>query len=113
VCVDGYEIRRALANLIANAIEATPAGGTVAVQVESDGTMERMWVIDDGYGVSAERREALFTRFGGVRAGGGTGLGLYIVRRIAQKYGGDAGYEPRELRGSRFFITLPASVERV
>ena len=64
-------------------------------------------VIDDGYGVAADRRAALFQRFGGVRSGGGTGLGLYIVRRIAEKYGGRAGYEPREPRGSRFFIELP------
>ncbi|MHB8146535.1 MAG: sensor histidine kinase [Vulcanimicrobiaceae bacterium] len=109
VTVDGYEVRRALANLVANAIEATPVGGTILVQIESMNEMHRIWAIDDGYGVAEERREALFTRFGGTRAGAGTGLGLYIVRRIARKYGGEAGYEPREPRGSRFFIDLPGS----
>ncbi len=108
IFVDGYEVRRAVANLVANAIEATPAGGTIALWVESTPAMQRLWVIDDGYGVPPERREALFTRFGGTRAGGGSGLGLYIVRRIAQKYGGRAGYEPGASHGSRFFIELPS-----
>ena len=64
-------------------------------------------VSDDGYGVPPERRSQLFQRFGGVRAGGGTGLGLYIVHRIAEKYGGTVLYAPREPRGSRFTLEFP------
>lgn len=104
---DEDEIRRALTNLVANAIEATPDGGNVHVDTAVRDGMVRVSVTDDGYGVPPERRAALFQRFGGVRAGRGTGLGLYIVRRIAEKYGGGAGYEPRADRGSRFFIELP------
>jgi signal transduction histidine kinase len=104
---DEDEIGRAVTNLVANAIEATPASGSVRVETAVQNGSLNVSVVDDGFGVPAERRAALFQRFGGVRAGGGTGLGLYIVRRIAEKYGGRAGYEPREPRGSRFFIQLP------
>ncbi len=108
---DVDELRRAVANLAANAIDAVPTGGTVELAIRRDAREVTIAVRDDGYGVPEERRAALFARFAGTRAGGGTGLGLYIVRRIAEKYGGRARYEPREPRGSIFSIELPLQGE--
>ncbi|MDE2480589.1 MAG: HAMP domain-containing histidine kinase [bacterium] len=105
--VNADELRRAVANLAANAIEATPEGGEIALDVRRDASTLTIAVFDDGYGVPPERRARLFERFAGVRAGGGTGLGLYIVRRIAEKYGGRVAYEPRVPQGSIFRLELP------
>ncbi|HET9029752.1 MAG TPA: ATP-binding protein, partial [Candidatus Aquilonibacter sp.] len=103
---DPDEIRRATINLIANALDATPEGGHVTLDVTQNDDV-CIAVCDDGFGVPPERRSMLFERFAGTRAGGGTGLGLYIVRRIAEKYGGRAEYAPLEPRGSRFAIVVP------
>lgn len=111
VMADPSEIRRAIANLVANAIDATPSGGTVSLRVEaSNGTVEIV-IEDDGYGVRPEQRAHLFERFAanGRAFGSGTGLGLYIVRLIAEKHKGSVMFKAREPRGSIFSITLPAA----
>lgn len=104
---DPNELRRAVLNLIANAIAATPAGGTITVRSKRSGKNAVVEVEDDGHGVPPERRDSLFARFTGARSGSGTGLGLYIVRRIVEKHGGSIAYEPREPRGSLFRVVLP------
>jgi signal transduction histidine kinase len=104
---DPHELRRAIANLVANAIDATPRGGRVTVRCSASGDAIALSVEDDGFGVPVERRPGLFQRFAGGHPGSGTGLGLYIVRRIAEKHGGTVAYAPREPRGSVFTLTLP------
>ncbi len=74
-------------------------------------------VEDSGYGVSEAQRALLFQRLvpnDHARQGGGSGLGLYIIRRIAESHGGTARYEPNEPSGSVFIMDLPAAprVER-
>lgn len=106
---DAAELRRALSNLVANAIEATPRNGTVEIVAQSENNTTRVLVKDDGYGVPPEQRPRLFERFatGERKAGAGTGLGLYIVRLITQKYGGSVTYAPGESTGSVFTLLLP------
>lgn len=106
-----HEIRRAIANLVANAIDATPQGGHVTVHGNLAAETIAIAVEDDGYGVPEQRRDGLFQRFGGGHPGSGTGLGLYIVRRIAEKHRGTVAYAPREPRGSTFTLTFPRAQE--
>lgn len=101
------DLRRAVANLVANAVQHTPAGGSVELRVVPLANAVEVRVIDDGYGVDPPLRPALFQRFASASAGSGTGLGLYIVRRIAEESGGAVRYEARTPRGSVFAITLP------
>lgn len=104
---DPHELRRAIANLGANAIDATPRGGHIVVRCYASDGESVISVEDDGYGVPEHRRRDLFQRFAGGHPGSGTGLGLYIVRRIVEKHGGTISYAPREPRGSAFTMTLP------
>lgn len=113
VMADASEIRRAVSNLVANAIDATPAGGAVEIRATPRDGLVEIAIEDDGYGIAPEQRAQLFQRFApnGRAVGSGTGLGLYIVRLIAEKLGGSVSYAPREPHGSIFTVTLPAAAE--
>ena len=78
------------------------------------GERVRIVVEDDGYGVPEAERGRLFERLPGgpSRQGAGTGLGLYIVRRIAEQHGGSVTYAPRAQGGSIFALDLPAARAR-
>lgn len=108
VLADPSDMRRAIVNLIANAANSTPKGGTVSASVATIGHYVDIEIQDNGYGVPEELRKHMFERFvGRSRQGGGTGLGLYIVRRILEAHSGTVRYEPRQPSGSTFTIALP------
>jgi len=107
---DAGELRRALVNLFANAVTWSREGGTVRIRVSAPGERVRVAVEDRGFGVPPELREMLFMRFAAEgKHGVGTGLGLYIVRRIAEAHGGAVRYEPNDPEGSIFTLELPAA----
>jgi len=104
------ELRRLIINLIDNSVKYTPAEGTIDISVADSDRGVTLSVADNGYGVPEEDRAALFSRFWRskkVERGAGTGLGLYLCRRIVEAHGGSIRYEQNGNQGSVFTFELP------
>lgn len=99
-------VKRALINLVDNALAALGGEGTLCLGAEVDGGELRLWVEDDGPGVPEAYRDRLFEPSFSTKERG-SGLGLAIVRRIAEDHGGEATYAPLA-PGSRFLLRLPS-----
>ncbi len=107
--VDPDQIKRAVLNLVDNAVEAVGGTGEVVVQTAwlPEAHRVRIVVADDGPGVAAEDRERLFVPYFSTKATG-MGLGLPIVHQIVSDHGGTIRVEDNTPNGSRFVIELPA-----
>lgn len=108
---DFHLLERALDNLLHNALRFSPEGGAVTVTLALQGGKAELSVADQGPGVSAEMLPHLFERFSTQKAmqrpAHGTGLGLYFVHNVAERHGGQAGYEALAPVGARLWIRLP------
>lgn len=101
-------LRRAVENLIGNALQHAPPGSRVRVEVGPSPQAFRLTVADEGPGVDEAIRGRLFTRFATTRHGqGGTGLGLAIVRAVAESHGGKAALRSSGPSGAVFEVELP------
>ena len=98
-----------LMNLIGNAVRYSPEGGQVWVRLEQEGDLAAVIVADQGKGIAAADQERIFDKFERVDPAepGGTGLGLYIARRLARAMGGDVAVDSAPGQGARFTFTLP------
>ncbi|HEY8460308.1 MAG TPA: heavy metal sensor histidine kinase [Blastocatellia bacterium] len=106
-------LRRMVVNLLDNAIKYTPDGGAVTVGLWRENGLIRLRVADNGIGIPAEAAARVFERFYRVdkarsRAEGGSGLGLPIVKWIAEAHHGSVSLESAPGRGSSFTVSLPA-----
>jgi signal transduction histidine kinase len=105
------DFRRALqvlVNLVGNAVRYGPAGSTIRVWVEPRDAGSAAVVVDEGRGIAPEDRERVFEKFERLGAREpGSGLGLYISRRLARAMGGDIAVESGAGEGARFVFTLP------
>jgi two-component system OmpR family sensor kinase len=113
---DDTRLRQVLANLLQNANRHTPAGTPVHVRVFSEGDEAVIEVADEGPGMEPEEAKRVFERFwrsdpARTRASGGAGLGLSIVRAIAEAHGGRATVEAVPGEGATFRIYLPRQVD--
>lgn len=107
--VDEASLRRAIANVVANAVEHAAEGGAVEVRVDGADQLLAVVVIDDGPGVAPDDQARIFDRFWTGRPdGGGTGLGLALARQIAEAHGGSVTVRSpvAEGRGAEFTLTV-------
>ncbi len=109
---------RIVRNLVTNALRYTPSGGRVLIACRRRGAALAVEVWDTGIGIAPEMQEAIFEDF--IQVGNpqrdrrnGLGLGLAIVRRMAQLLGSDISLSSQPGRGSRFTITLPGVTPEV
>jgi len=105
------ELHRLALNLIENALRHTPSGTHVHAALARADDEIVLTVEDDGPGIPQELRPRLFERFvrGRGDSGGGSGLGLSIVRAVAASHGGTVAIERGELGGARFVVRLPGA----
>jgi signal transduction histidine kinase len=100
-----------LENLLTNAIKFSPSGTDVVLTARLEGGSVRFDVTDEGPGIAVEQQGRLFLRFEREEQGevsrAGLGLGLSIVRRVAEAHGGGVGVASRPGQGATFWISFP------
>lgn len=111
---DRDKLQQVVLNLLANAVEFTPSGGEIAVDIRNEGAMVRVAVRDSGIGIPKEDLPRIFERFYRVdkarsRMLGGTGLGLAIARQIVEMLGGAISIESDLGKGTEVVFTVPAA----
>jgi len=103
-------VERAVANLVANAVKYSPDDEPVDVAITVEGDEVLVSVTDRGPGIAGDSQERIFERFERLeetRTQTGTGLGLYITRRLARAMGGDVSVSSVPGAGSTFLLRLP------
>lgn len=110
--VDVNFMREIMDNLLDNAVKYTPAGGSIYVNVRGDGDRVLINVTDTGIGISNDDLPHIFQKFyrsdnSDTRTIGGTGLGLYLVKKRVEAMGGRVWAESAFGEGSTFFVSLP------
>jgi signal transduction histidine kinase len=111
------ELRQAVSNLIANAIDAVEQGGTISVAARTikggEGCVVEFIVADDGPGITAEHIERIFEPFFTTKKDVGTGLGLWATKAIIERHSGSISFRPQQeggaARGAAFAIQLPCA----
>ena len=104
--VDEKLLSQALLNVVVNAQEAMPEGGSLRITVEQDGAEAVISVSDTGVGIAEEDRERLLRPFFSTKPGG-TGLGLSVTQRLVREHGGTLDFESKLREGTTFRIRLP------
>ncbi len=116
ISVDPGKIEQVFLNLIINACHAMPEGGTLQIKVSlvksNERDIVRLQLTDTGNGISKENMQKIFDPFFSTRnESGGTGLGLFVSRRIVESYQGIIEVESEENNGTTFTVEFPSLME--
>jgi|GEM_PF-5768559 len=116
--IDGMMLERALMNLVENAIKYTPLDGEIVVRAQVENDTLVLTVEDNGYGIPQDMQATIFDRGSRVRREEhrkvrGSGLGLFIVKNVAQQHGGMAYLYSTEGEGSIFQIQIPINEQNM
>ena len=109
---DSSELYEAIANLVVNAIKYTPDGGKIEAHLHTNGEEASLEIVDTGYGIPEEEQAQLFQPFHRIKTNEtytieGTGLGLYLVKKIIERHGGTVHFHSEYGNGSTFGFCLP------
>ncbi|HBN27178.1 MAG TPA: hybrid sensor histidine kinase/response regulator [Desulfobacteraceae bacterium] len=108
VWIDPHQVRQILINLVTNAVHATPGEGKIFIAIEDSGEDILFIIKDTGEGIPKENLEKIFEPFFTTKSpGNGTGLGLFIIKGIIEKLGGEIDVDSRIGVGTTFCITFP------
>ncbi len=108
VWIDPHQVRQILINLVTNAVHATPGEGKIFIAIEDSGEDILFIIKDTGEGIPKENLEKIFEPFFTTKSpGNGTGLGLFIIKGIIEKLGGEIDVGSRIGVGTTFCITFP------
>jgi signal transduction histidine kinase len=112
VLTDESMVHQIISNLIDNAAKYSPSGSTITIAGRAEGASAVISVGDEGDGIDEELQDKIFERFyqidqSSTRQAGGTGLGLYICRKLAGAVGGDLWLESSGANGSVFSLRIP------
>lgn len=118
VKTDNLILKEVLTNLVSNAVKYTPEQGSVHVDVKGRSRDVMISVRDSGWGIPKYSQDQVFSKF--FRANNvvqrettGTGLGLYLVKGLLDRLGGNIWFESEESKGTTFYLTLPKRMKRV
>ncbi|BDG10060.1 HAMP domain-containing sensor histidine kinase [Anaeromyxobacter paludicola] len=104
---DPMQLQQVLLNLVLNAVDAMPEGGTLSVRTSATGSAIQIEISDTGRGISPEHVEKIFLPFFTTKPKG-TGLGLAICKQLVEQHGGAISVAPNPAGGSIFRVQLPS-----
>jgi PAS domain S-box-containing protein len=107
VAADSADLREALTNLIFNAVDAMPTGGTITIRARSDGAHVQLEVRDTGIGMTDDVRQQCLEPFFSTKGQQGSGLGLAMVHALVERHRGTCAIESTPGRGTTVILRLP------